>query len=448
MNIESFNKSESKYYTFVVKRTESFYKEYYRIELTKLSELLGIDIIYSNYEVDDLPEFKEFVDTELIKNSERYAYFTAEKTLVYKMPNGFIADEIVLEGYTDFPTGFYKSGGGFTDFFVGTSIKKGIELFCNETDIKVNKFSISKNKKTLVKNFIGKICEIVLIEDDFKKLFQYSLHGKQQGKNLAKNSIAEFFHNKFPEISRYNPDCQELNLKNLFISSMDESLLGKFNTTELEKIEKFFQALLDKNSKKTDFINRNFLKIKQISLDEILGEIKSNLDKKTQENTWQKFFEKNIFIFDSRYIDFISKYNLKCGRASEPDFLVYDIYGMIDIYEIKLPGTKLLSYDESHDNYYWSLETSKAIAQLEKYIHLTMENRLAIERDIEKTKKIKVNIIKPRGVLVIGTRTQLDEDKKIEDFYLLRSSLKNIDIVLYDEIYESLNNLRNSKLSL
>jgi len=70
--------------------------------------LLNIDSIYSNYEVDDLPEYEEIKVTELIKNSERYAYFTAEKTLVYKMPIGFISDEIVLEGCTDFPTGFYK----------------------------------------------------------------------------------------------------------------------------------------------------------------------------------------------------------------------------------------------------------------------------------------------------------------------------------------------------
>lgn len=447
MNIESFNKSESKYYTFIVKKTKNPLKEYYRIELTKLAELMGIDKVYSNFEVEDLPEFIELTETELIKSSERYAYFIDEKTLVYKMPKGFISDEITLEGYIDFPTGFYKSGGGFTDFFVGPSIKNGIEYFCDETEMKVKKFCISKVQKTQIKKVKGKINEIILSEDDFKKIFYYSIHGKQQGKSLANNSIAEFFHNKFPKISKYNPDKQESNLKKLFMSTMDDSLLGKFNANELEKIENFFQALLGKHSKKTDFLNRNLLKIKQISLDEILSEIKSNLDKKTKESTWQKFFEKNIFIFDSRYIDFIPKYNLKSGRTSEPDFLVYDIYGMVDIFEIKLPGAKLLSYDDSHDNYYWSPETSKAISQLEKYIHLTIENRLGIEKDIEKSKKQKVNIIKPKGVLVIGTRSQLDDAKKIEDFYILRSSLKNVEIVLYDEIYESLNNLKNTDLS-
>ena len=49
---------------------------------------------------------------------------------------------------------------------------------------------------------------------------------------------------------------------------------------------------------------------------------------------------------------------------------------------------------------------------------------------------------------IIGTRTQFDDDKKMEDFYLLRASLKNIEIVLYDEIYASLSNLRNSELTI
>jgi len=115
-----------------------------------------------------------------------------------------------------------------------------------------------------VKRSKVKISEIILNEDDFKKIFQYSLYGKQQGKSLANNFIAESFHNKFPKITRYTPDSQKSNLKKLFMSTMDESLLGKFNATELEKIEKFFQELLGKSSKKTDFINRNLLKIKQM----------------------------------------------------------------------------------------------------------------------------------------------------------------------------------------
>ena len=213
MKIESFNKSESKYFTFIVVETGDSYKEYYRIELSKLAELLGVDSIYSNLDVDELPEYKNFSCEELIRNSDRYAYYTAEKTLVYKMPSGFIADEIIFEGYTDFPTGFYKSGGGFTDFSVSASIKNGIEYFYDETDMKVKNFCISKIRKTQIKRYKGKITEIVLKEDDFKKTFQYALYGKQQGKRLANTSIAEFFHNKFPEIYKYNANENESNLK-------------------------------------------------------------------------------------------------------------------------------------------------------------------------------------------------------------------------------------------
>ena len=137
---------------------------------------------------------------------------------------------------------------------------------------------------------------------------------------------------------------------------------------------------------------------------------------------------------------------LKCGRKAEPDFLAYDIYGKVDVFEIKLPSAKLLAYDDSHDNYYWSAETSKAISQLEKYIYLAEENKTSIEKDILKSKNQKVNLTKPKGVLIIGKQSEFDSEKKIEDFSLLRSSLKNIEIVLYDEMFQSLNNLRNTNL--
>ena len=445
MDFQSLNKYDSKYYTFTIKKTARSLKEYYRIELTKLEELLGVSIA-SNLDVDDMEEFKDFPSKELIKNSEKYAYQTEEENIIYKMPISFMASYILFEGYKDIPTGFYKVGGGFTDYTVGLAITNGIEYFLGETGLKIDRLVISRKQKTHFKKSKEKITSIVLSSQDFKKIHDYALIGKQQGKNMAKSTIAEFFHNKFPELSKYNCEENHLELKKLFLASMDESLIGKFNAKELEQIENFFHSVLGENVKKNDVINRNFLKIKKISLEKIINEMKIYLEKNTKENTWQKFFERNIFIFDSRYVDFISKYNLKCGRKAEPDFLVYDIYGKVDIFEIKLPSAKLLSYDESHDNYYWSAETSKAISQLEKYIYLAEENKTLIEMDIFKSKNQKVNLTKPKGVLIIGKQSEFDSEKKIEDFSLLRSSLKNIEILLYDEMFQSLNNLRNTNL--
>ena len=83
-----------------------------------------------------------------------------------------------------------------------------------------------------------------------------------------------------------------------------------------------------------------------------------------------------------------------------------------------------------------------AISQLEKYIHYASDDRTKLESLIKKEKGLEVAIIKPKGILVIGQRNQLKNKKMIDDLAVLRSSLKNIEVVLYDEMFESLNNLK------
>ena len=43
----------------------------------------------------------------------------------------------------------------------------------------------------------------------------------------------------------------------------------------------------------------------------------------------------------------------------------------------------------------------------------------------------------------MGTNAQLDSLEKEEDFRVLRQSLKNIEVILYDELLERLKNQKN-----
>lgn len=232
------------------------------------------------------------------------------------------------------------------------------------------------------------------------------------------------------------------------MASMEESIIDKFSKDEFRKVEEFYEAIIKETGDKGNFLQRNFLKVSESNLESILEEFKKNLDKKPKEQTWQTFFEKNIFIFDSRYINFISKHCIKTGRSSEPNFLVYDIYGYIDIYEIKKSDVPLLQFDPSHDNYYWTTDVSKALSQLEKYIFTCTQNRLVIEQTLKDEKGLELKVIRPKGVLVIGSRKNLADKKMENDFEILRSSLKNIEIVLYDEMYNRLKNLKISSLKI
>ena len=407
---------------------------------------MGTEIL-SNEAVTSEDEKILFNDNKdkLIKSSERYAYFKENDVLIYKILY-FITDEIVFSGYKDFPPYFYKSGGGLTNKFNSVAINNGIKNYLGDDFKGKIILEIAKNKDTHIKKTKTKI-QIILNAQDWNKLLNLGMIAQFQGKSNANNSISEFLHNVAPEYSCYHiTEGDEKILKKMFLSSLNKNMAKNFSTDELRQIEIFYNEVLDKNQVKTEFINKNIIKIREVSINRVINEFQLNLQKSTTETIWQRFFEKNIFIFDSRYIDFIPKFNLKSGRTSEPDFIVYDIYGFADIYEIKKADKKVLRFDKDHDNYYWSDEVAKSIAQLEKYIFQASENRFSIEASLKEKKGQDIKIIRPRGVLVIGSRNEFTNPQMESDFSILRSSHKNIEIILYDELLSSLKNLQNSEV--
>ena len=48
-----------------------------------------------------------------------------------------------------------------------------------------------------------------------------------------------------------------------------------------------------------------------------------------------------------------------------------------------------------------------------------------------------------KAYLVIGSSSQLVNDNMKNDFRILRDSLKNVEIILYDELLERFKNLKN-----
>ena len=121
-----------------------------------------------------------------------------------------------------------------------------------------------------------------------------------------------------------------------------------------------------------------------------------------------------------------------------PDFMLIDPYSYLDIYEIKRPTTTLLRHDRSRNNYYWGVELSKAISQVENYLHQVQRNSDGLINDIRRNKGFEINIVRPRGYIIAGMRGQLTNPKMEDDFRILNESLKNIDIIFYDDLLRNL----------
>lgn len=443
MEIKGFNdaKSESLFLFYEEKGSERIF---YRISLDGLCNQLGVEFM-SAKDVEDTDEFKKYDKKKLVQDSEAYIWYDRDtKTWKYNLQQ-FMLPYILFKGYniSEFPSHLYRSGKGFSSGF-GKIFQSGITEFIGKDQ--VEEIVIDKTEKTNIKKIRNRGFRLIISEGDYENLFSSTSQKKQLGEKISQVAIAEFFHKQFSEKSVYDEKSNGKELKQFFISSLNECIIPALTKKELERVEDFFQKIIGTNGGNNNFAQRNFLKIAECNLEIILQEFDSLLKKNPKEETWQKFFEKNIFIFDSRYIDFLSKFSVKPGRSSEPDFLVYDIYGYVDVYEIKKSDVELVKYDASHENYYWSTDISKAIAQLEKYIYNCTRNKNELEKTIKEEKGIDVKIIRPKGVLVIGTRKKLVNDNMVRDFEILRSSLKNIEIILYDEMYERLKNLKVSSL--
>ena len=118
----------------------------------------------------------------------------------------------------------------------------------------------------------------------------------------------------------------------------------------------------------------------------------------------------------------------------------------MDIFEIKKPTTKLLSDSTDRGNHYWHSEATKAIVQAEKYLYNAEKSSLSLAADLKREAGISISVIRPKVILLIGNSNQLNSEKKKEDFRILRHSLKNIEIILYDELYDKLKLLEKGKV--
>jgi hypothetical protein len=133
-----------------------------------------------------------------------------------------------------------------------------------------------------------------------------------------------------------------------------------------------------------------------------------------------------------------------------PDIVLVDIYGYIDFYELKKSSTPLLSYDKSHKTWFFSKDVSMVISQASDYLQKAKDNSLSYSKTIkeetatEEVDGLEVSIINPKVIIVAGSRSQLNTQKKLNHFKNLRDSLKDIEFILYDELLDRLRNLLDS----
>lgn len=161
------------------------------------------------------------------------------------------------------------------------------------------------------------------------------------------------------------------------------------------------------------------------------------------ETLWQKYFEKYLLYLIFSYKKIFPKVELTniIGTKRYPDFIGINHYNGLDVIEIKTHLQKILIWDNSHENFYFSPEMSKAIVQTMNYMDGITQQRFQNPDDRTKITEFtdEENLYHPRGIIIISSDSKLttrsDKPEELKrDFTKLRNSLQNIEILTFNEI--------------
>ena len=179
-------------------------------------------------------------------------------------------------------------------------------------------------------------------------------------------------------------------------------------------------------------------------------ELKDMLDRyeAIEEKEWQEKIHNILQLLYPKYICCVREVRFYGGKKDkQPDFLLVDANGFVDILEIKKADVRMLS--QYRNNYVASREVSGAIQQIEKYIFCLNSSDKA-KQDVSDRldgmlpSVLNVQIVNPQGILLVGRSNEFNEEQK-KDFELIKRQYKHVaDIMTYDDLLFRLGNIIES----
>jgi len=371
-----------------------------------------------------------------------------DKKLVYKIDRNlklikfipyekFVVKEVLIEGFEDLPPEFFEKG----------YIKAGLMYYLNKklTEQNITEFIISRFDNSRIRRTRGGR-KLVLNYTDFSNLKRNISDIIYEAKLDKSNFVNEFFYRLFPRLyEKVTLRSKKKALK--AIRNLQTDIIGDLTKQDVVSFLDFFKVLLKTKYKseigKRRLFNSTKIKIDNIAIKDIIKSFKEMIKNDPPESKWGNFLKQNLFLIDSKYIHVISELNVVLASTRKADFGLVDVQGYLDIFEIKKSSTKLISKRQDRGNYYWSQEAIKAITQAEKYLHHAGKKASDLAEDIRSQRGYIVKVIKPRTYLIIGNSEELNDQNKKDDFRILRMSLKNVEVILYDELLNRIENQKN-----
>ena len=177
-------------------------------------------------------------------------------------------------------------------------------------------------------------------------------------------------------------------------------------------------------------------------------ELKNMLDRyeAIDEKKWQEKIHNILQLLYPKYICCAREIKFYGGGKNDkqPDFLLVDANGFVDILEIKKADVRMLT--QYRNNYVASREVSGAIQQIEKYI-FCLNSYDKAKKDISDKLNgmlpngLKTQVVNPQGILLAGRSNEFTDEQK-KDFELIKRQYKHVaDIMTYDDLAQRLKNI-------
>lgn len=185
--------------------------------------------------------------------------------------------------------------------------------------------------------------------------------------------------------------------------------------------------------------------IERVSLQQMIDKYRGMLDEHLTENTWQKFFDQNIFILTMLLCGPVSLVSsqfhaqpsgIKGTGAQIGDYLFRGAGQVLAIVEIKKPSTPLVQkteYRRGGGVHAPDSELSGAVSQV-LYQRHSLQTAWGAHRDAEELAGTRPD--NTRCVIIAGTLPA--EPKILRAFETFRCSHKDVEIITFDELLRKL----------
>lgn len=299
--------------------------------------------------------------------------------------------------------------------------------FGNEISLKPEMFTAYRNISIL-----RKIDEV--IERDFYIGGDWEIHN-----GISKETFDELLA-KFPktaELDKYTHKRIASIIKDYF--------------PECDKYEAIYEKFVEsKNSRYASSVPAISKYNVQIELEQFTVAYQELMDmlnryEAIDEKQWQEKIQNILQLLYPKYICCAREIKFYGGKKDkQPDFLLVDANGFVDILEIKKADVRMLT--QYRNNYVVTREISGAIQQIEKYVFCLNLSDKAKECVLKKLTKflperVEVKIVNPQGILLAGRSNEFTNEQQ-KDFELIKRQYKHVaDIMTYDDLVQRLENI-------